>query len=188
MYKIRKYKASDRDQLRYICKETTWDDNKKDINKLESIPMIFNDYFTSFEPDNIFVAVNDEDVAVGYVICSSDYSLFKRKMKDTIRPMVKNTYSPSLLMFWATYFSVVLAKKDYKTHLHIDLLPEAQRKGLGTQLINALVTHLSEKKIKNVSVVTINKKSMGYKFYCKYGFHTIQQFSKNIITMTYDIN
>ena len=188
MYKIRKYKSSDKEHLRYICKETTWDDNKKDAHKLETIPMIFNDYFTAFEPENIFVAVNEDDIPVGYVICSSNYTLFKEKMKNYIMPMVKKEYPASLLMFWATYFSVALAKKDYKTHLHIDLLPEAQRKGLGTLLINALTEHLASVNIRNVSVVTINKNSMGYKFYCKYGFRTIQQFSKNIITMTYDIN
>ena len=188
MYNIRKYKASDKESLRYICKETTWDDNKKNVHKLETIPMIFNDYFTSFEPENIFVAVNENDIPVGYVICSSNYALFKEKMKSYIKPMVKKEYPASLLMFWATYFSVVLAKKEFKTHLHIDLLPEAQRKGLGTLLINELTAHLASNNIKNVSVVTINKNSMGYKFYCKYGFRTIQQFSKNIITMTYEIN
>ena len=85
MYTVRKYKPSDRERLRYICKETTWDDNKNDENKLESIPMIFNDYFTEYEPDNIFVAVNKEDIPVGYVICSSNYSLFKEKMMSNIR-------------------------------------------------------------------------------------------------------
>ncbi|MBR3768661.1 MAG: GNAT family N-acetyltransferase [Clostridia bacterium] len=187
MYTIRKYVPSDKEQLRFICKETTWDDNKKSENKLETIPIIFNDYFTENEPDNIFVAVNDDNAAVGYVICSTDYSLFRKKMTGELRKRVEKTYPSSLFMLWATYFSVAIAKKPYRTHLHIDILPEAQRMGLGTKLIDALCAHLKAKGIKNVSVVTINKNSMGYKFYCKYGFRTVHRYSKDIITMTYDI-
>ena len=187
MYTIRKYKPADRERLRYICKETTWDDNKNDENKLESIPMIFNDYFTEYEPENIFVAVNEEDIPVGYVICSSNFSLFREKMMSDIRKRVKNTYYPSVLMFYATLIAVTITKKEYRTHLHIDLLPETQRQGLGTKLIDALTEHLKEKGIKNVSVLTISTDSMGYKFYTKYGFRTIQKFTPTRISMTYDI-
>lgn len=187
MYTIRKYKPSDKERLRYICKETTWEDNKKDENLLESIPMIFNDYFTEYEPENIFVAVNDEDIPVGYVICSTNIPLFKNKMLHDIKNRVKNTYSSSLLMLYATVIAVMITKKKYRTHLHIDLLPETQRQGVGTRLIDALCEHLKEKGIKHVSVLTISTDSMGYKFYTKYGFHTIQKITPTRISMTYDI-
>ncbi len=187
MYRIRKYKESDKDQLRYICKETTSSENKKNHKKLETIPMIFNDYFTENEPDNIFVAVNEKDIPVGYVICCSDYKLFRKKMLNDLQKRVFNTYPGSLLMLWAVLISVSVTKKQYRTHLHIDLLPEAQRQGLGTKLINSLCEHLKNNNIRNVSVITINKNSPGYKFYSKYGFRIIDRYSKSIITMTFDI-
>ena len=187
MYTVRKYKPSDKEKLRFICKETTWDGNKSDENKLEAVPMIFNDYFTEYEPHNVFVAVNEDDVPVGYVICSSDYKLFRSKMMSDIRKRVKKTHFPSLFMFYATVIAVGITKKKYRTHLHIDLLPEAQRQGLGTKLINALCQQLKESDIKNVSVLTISTDSMGYKFYTKYGFRTIQKFTPTRISMTYDI-
>ena len=102
MYTIRKYTPADKERLRFICKETTWDDNKTDENKLDSIAVIYNDYFTEYEPENIFVAVNEDDIPVGYVICSSNFKLFKEKMLGDIKNRVKNTYAPSLLIFYPT--------------------------------------------------------------------------------------
>ncbi len=187
MYSIRKYTSTDKDRLRYICKETTGEENKKNPELLESIVMIFNDYFTEYEPDNIFVAVNEENVPVGYVICSTDLTLFRKKMLSEFARRVKNTYPASLPLLYASVISVFITKKKYRTHLHIDLLPETQRMGLGTKLIDSLSAHLKEKGIKNVSVMTISKKSMGYKFYTKYGFRKVSQISPDRITMTLDI-
>ena len=90
-------------------------------------------------------------------------------------------------MLWATVIAVCITPKKYRTHLHIDLLPETQRQGVGTILIDALCEHLKDKGIKNVSVLTISTDSMGYKFYKKYGFRTIQKFTPARISMTYDI-
>lgn len=187
MYTIRKYKPEDKERLRFICKETTWDDNKTDENKLDSVAVIYNDYFTEYEPENIFVAVNEDDIPVGYVICSSNFSLFREKMLGDIRSRVKNTYAPSLLMLYASLISVMTAPKPYRTHLHIDILPEAQRQGLGTKLIDALCGHLRSRGIKNVSVMTISTASMGYKFYTKYGFRTVRKITPSRISMTFDI-
>lgn len=187
MYSIRKYRKSDKDRLRYICKATTGEENKKNERLLESIPIIFNDYFTEYEPENIFVAVGEDDLPVGYVICSTNISLFRKKMLSDFFNRVKRVYPASLPLLLATVIAVYTAKKKYRTHLHIDLLPEAQRKGLGTKLIDSLAAHLKEKGIKNVSVMTISKKSMGYKFYSKYGFRTVGRITPDRITMTLDI-
>ncbi len=187
MYSIRKYKTSDKERLRFICKETTDEENKKNKALLESIAIIFNDYFTEYEPDNIFVAVNENDLPVGYVICATDISLFRKKMLSEFCQRVKNTYAASLPLLYATVIAVYITKKQYRTHLHIDLLPGTQRQGLGTKLIDNLSLHLKEKGIKNVSVITISKKSMGYKFYTKYGFRKVAQISPDRITMTLDI-
>lgn len=187
MYTVRKYISSDKERLRFICKETTGEENKKNEALLDSIAVIFNDYFTENEPDNIFVAVNDDNIPVGYVICSTDISLFKKKMFREYSKRVKDVYPSSVFMHYASVIAVLIAKKKYRTHLHIDLLPEAQRQGLGTRLIDSLCLHLKEKGIKNVSVMTISKKSSGYKFYKKYGFRQFLKISPDRISMTYDI-
>ncbi len=187
MYTVRKYKPSDKERLQYICMETTGEENKKNERRLNSIAIIFNDYFTENEPDGIFVAVGEDDIPVGYVISCKDIKLFRKKMLSVYLKKVIKMYPSSLFMHIASVIAVFITKKRYRTHLHIDILPEAQRQGLGTKLIDALTYHLKKKGIKNVSVLTISRKSMGYKFYQKYGFRKIGGISKDRITMTYDI-
>ena len=70
---IRTYRPADRPYLRNICKETAWADYKNDPSKSESVCILYNDYFTKYEPENIFVAADNNDIPVGYIICSSDY-------------------------------------------------------------------------------------------------------------------
>ena len=72
MYEIREYKLSDKERLRHICKETAWNSYKNISQRLEIAPIIYNEYFTEYGPENIFAAVNENDKAVAYVICSAD--------------------------------------------------------------------------------------------------------------------
>ena len=185
MYTIRRYKPSDKEKLRYICKETAWESYKNDPVKLETVPIIYNDYFTENEPENIFVAANENDEAVGYVICSTDYELFKAKMRTDIKKRVSETRKFEL---WQIYFFLFVMRSlpsEYTTHLHIDILPEYQHMGVGTNLIKALSAHLSEKGEKYMSVCSVSKTSDGYKFYNKFGFKKIKSHGFGAVSMTY---
>lgn len=88
---IRRYSPADRERLRMICKETAFDEYKKDPRKLESVPIMFNDYFTEYEPENIFVIADDNNQAAGYIICSADYEKFVRINKTVIRERLLQT-------------------------------------------------------------------------------------------------
>ncbi len=187
MYRIRRYEEYDKARLQFICRETTGAENKTSEAKLNSIPIIFNDYFTENESHNAFVAVNEANEPVGYVICSTNIRKFRKKMLTKYALRVLKTYPLSLPLHIASVIAVFITKKRYRVHLHIDLLPEAQRKGLGTKLINALCEHLKGQGIKNVSVLTIDKNSMGYPFYKKYGFRIVGKIPGKRYTMTYDI-
>lgn len=63
---IRKYIPSDKPKLRYICKQTAEGIFKHSEKTLEAAAIIYNDYFTENESDNIFVLADDNDNAVGY--------------------------------------------------------------------------------------------------------------------------
>lgn len=186
MYSIRKYKSSDREQLRYICKETVFDGKKDNQNRLESIALIYNDYYTDYEPENIFVAVNDDDIPVGYIICSVNTKMYFEKMVKEYFSKVAKTYSKSIPIFLANLFSVIIAKKQYRIHMHIDLLPEAQHKGLGSELIKTLAKKLYYQGVNNLTVCGINLKADSYKFYRHIGFHKIQDIAPYIATLTYN--
>ena len=86
---IRKYQEKDKDRVREICILTAGEYFKKSRKRLESVPIIFNDYFTTYEKENIFVLVDDLGVIEGYIICSTDYNKFMEKYKDIYLKQVK---------------------------------------------------------------------------------------------------
>ncbi len=172
MYSIRKYKPSDRNQLRYIAMETAWDSYKKSDKKREAVAIMYNDYFTKYESDNIFVAADENDVPVGYVICSTDYDLFVQKNNEEFLKKAMSLYKPIVIVHIMLMFALKQIDYNRRVHLHIDLLPEAQHQGLGRKLLDELSNHLYKNGYEYMAVCGVNKYAAGYKFYIKYGFVT----------------
>jgi hypothetical protein len=66
---IRKYEPKDYEDIRHIC----WVTAKEGLNHdRELLYTIACDYYINEESENIFVVVDDNDTAVGYILCSSD--------------------------------------------------------------------------------------------------------------------
>ncbi|MBQ9229454.1 MAG: GNAT family N-acetyltransferase [Eubacterium sp.] len=173
MYHIRKYKPSDRERLRYIAKETAWKSYRKTEKRAEAVAILYNDYFTQYEPENIFVAVNDDDQPVGYVICSSNYRQFVDKTENELLPKAVKVYPPIRLVhigLMQTLKGIKLPER--RVHFHINLLPEAQRQGLGTALLDALRAHLYRNGVAYMAACGVNRYAGSYQFYKKYGFVT----------------
>lgn len=168
--KIRKYRPDDKDNLRYICRETAGEYFRKSEKLLSAVPVIYSDYFTENEPENIFVIADADDKASGYIICSSDYDGFMKKMHKTYIPKAVKTDIGMLPVCFGYMAAMRRGGRKNSTHLHIDILPEYQHMGLGTELIDTLRNHLREKGIKKLSVNTIDRNESAYKFYMKYGF------------------
>lgn len=133
---------------------------------------MYNDYFTKYESDNIFVAVNENDVPVGYVICSTDYDLFVQKNNEEFLPKAMNLYKPIGFVHLMLMSTLKQINYKHRVHLHIDLLPEAQHQGLGTKLLDALSNHLYQNGYEYMAVCGIDRHAGSYKFYEKYGFIT----------------
>lgn len=183
---IRKYHDSDKPQLREICKQTAFDSYKQDPSKLETVPIMFNDYFTEQEPENIFVLANDDDKAVGYIICSSDYEKFNKLMKAEYMQRVKRTRKQETL-FLKVFLYFLRQIKDRPIHLHIDILPEYQRQGWGTKLIDTLCIHLKENGKNHISICSVNPDSAGYRMYIKYGFREYKKHIGGSVSLTKDL-
>lgn len=184
--KIRKYRDSDKSQLRHICKQTAFDSYKQDPDKLETVPIMFNDYFTEQEPENIFVLADDSDTAVGYIICSADYEKFNRLMKTEYMQRVKCTRKQETI-FLKVFLYYLRQIKDRPIHFHIDILPEYQRQGWGTKLIDALCEHLRENGKDHISICSVNPKSAGYQMYIKNGFKEYKKHVGGSVSLTKDI-
>ena len=166
---IRAYTPKDRNDVRFICLNSEGPCDM-DESGCHFILTTYCDYYIEKEPENCFVAANDADRAVGYIICTEDY--------DKFRPVFLKEYVPRLPeeKEWqrenaenSTLLQEQL-KALYPAHLHIDILPEYQRMGLGHRLVDALSAHLKAKGIPGVMLTVGSGNTVGQSFYNKYGF------------------
>ncbi|MBE6774703.1 MAG: GNAT family N-acetyltransferase [Ruminococcaceae bacterium] len=169
MNKIRKYESKDKENLRKICIETSGMPTGTETER-KFLYLMFNDYYSEVEPENLFVAVNDEDEAVGYILCAEDF--------DRYVSVFKKTYLPEIRRLGIKYYVMALGElgihklfaKKYKAHLHIDILSECQGKGTGTALMNALKSHLKAKGINSLMLSCGMGNKLAIRFYKKNNF------------------
>lgn len=187
MYSIRKYRETDKEQLRFICKETAWDSYKTDPNKLESVPILYNDYFTEQEPEYVFVIANQDDVAKGYIICSADYEKFVRLMTTEYTDRLMKV-APAEKVLLDGFLPCLEKIKDRPVHFHMDMLPECQRKGLGTKLIYTLCAALKQDGYTNLSACSVSRSAASYKLIMKLGFEEICDYGGDCVSanITFD--
>lgn len=173
MISIRKYEKKDKENLRKICIETSKlpTETKK---QRDFLTVMYNDYYTENEPDNIFVAVDENDEAVGYILCAESFYNFYNVMKKFYLPEIKEMG----LNYYASAMGELLLhkafSKRYPAHLHIDILDVCQGQGVGTRLMNELKAHLKKKKINNVMLSCGMSNKGAIKFYLKNDFEIIK--------------
>lgn len=151
-----------------ICFETSsgYDSEKGRI----ALFATYCDYYINEEPASCFVAVNEDDEAVGYIICAPDDKRYQRIFKEKYAPVLKKA-SPVRYFFHAVNERLCAKiKKTYPAHLHIDILSEYQRMGLGTMLMDTLIAHLKEIGVVGVYLGCGASNEKGVNFYRKYGF------------------
>lgn len=170
--KIRKYQEKDKKNLQYICIATARPPAKSEKEK-EILTTLYNDYFTECESQNIFVAANDDDDAIGYILCSNDFKQFKKTMKKYYLPKVWRMSKIKWLLSQIELIIDTYYSKKYPAFLHIDILSDYQRQGLGHKLMDALMNHLKEKGTRAVMLGVGADNEKGINFYKKYGFHEI---------------
>ncbi len=176
---IRAYKEKDIENLRTICHETAT--AKEFVENKELVCTLYCDYYYEQEPENIFVAVTKEDEAVGYIICAEDYKKFFSTFNKNYLSKVKKLSKAKALEQRFMPLMYCKVKKKYPAHLHINLLPPAQGKGMGRKLIDTLCKHLAEKGVKGLSLTVGGDNKGAIAFYKKLGFKKV----KSIFGMAY---
>ena len=183
MITIRKYEKKDRENLIKICIETSSlpTESKKDLDFLN---LMFNDYYAIVEPDNCFVAADENDEAVGYILCAENFDRYFKTFKGLYLPMIKKLGMKYYTMAISEIAVHSIFRKKYPAHLHIDILPVCQGKGTGTALMNELKDHLKEKGIDTLmlSCGMGNKKAI--KFYEKNSFKMIANIAGSCIMVS----
>ncbi len=166
---IRPYESKDKENVRFVClnSEGPCKSSKRGINFGLAV---YCDYYIEKEPHNCFVAADESDKAVGYIICAEDFDKFYPVFLDEYYTRIKKWEFKRRRSALRSVIPHEKYKEEYPAHLHIDVLPEYQRMGLGHKMTDALLAHLKEKGVKGLMLTTWIKNEKGRGFYDKYGF------------------
>ncbi|MBQ8209086.1 MAG: GNAT family N-acetyltransferase [Clostridia bacterium] len=173
---VRPYKSTDRADFINICLKTAGEINYKK-NEDKFITALYCEYYIENEPENCFALTDDEDNAVGYIICSINYGHYRKN----INKQLKYIHSLGIRHYLFALGEVIghgLYKKKFPAHLHIDILPDYQHSGGGTMLMNELKKHLKSNGINSVHLMVNSGNKNAVKFYKKNGFCIHSDFKK----------
>ena len=174
---IKQFQSKYFDGTREICRQTS--------TSLREWPEIlwplFHDYYPQHCPQWCFVAVDDDDHAIGYALCAPDFAHFEKTMRAKYIPQIADVSPAHVALFETKFAEYKKYLGEYPAHLHVDILPEAQGHGLGGKLICALLDKLRHEKIPGVFLEAGAHKVNAIKFFTKHGFTEIDRVGKDII-------
>ncbi len=188
---IRPYQPTDIDAVYNICLKTG--DAGEDATHLYNDPNILGHIYVgpyvTLSPELAFV-LEDPTGVCGYVLGALDSLSFYKQMQTVWLPKLQAqvpdpsgdpaTWTPTE----HGYHQVHHPKKTlpnplhtYPSHLHIDLLPRAQRQGNGTKMMTVLLAALQAQgsRAVHLSMDPDNKRAL--RFYTKFGFARIEGLS-----------
>jgi ribosomal protein S18 acetylase RimI-like enzyme len=183
---IRPYRPGDLGDLYRICLLTA--DNGEDATPLYRDPQIPGHVFAApygmFEPSLAFVAEDAAGVA-GYIVGARDSQDFERRLERDWWPRLRDAYPVATAGLpkqklsreqWVTsYIHRPLSTPDelnarYPSHLHIDLLPRLQGRGIGRGLISTFTAALRDQGSPGVHLYVSRRNTRAVEFYRHVGF------------------
>ncbi|MFE9808893.1 GNAT family N-acetyltransferase [Streptomyces sp. NPDC005548] len=183
---IRPYRPADRSAVADVCVSTADEggDSRARYPDEGLMPAIFAEPYCHLEPELAFVLDDGSGRAVGYVVGTGDTEAFAARFRESWIPRVAHRYpalagaprtpTEEMVGLLHTPERMVLPElAAYPAHLHIDLLPEHQRRGHGRALMHTFLTALHDRGVPAVhlGMVTANKAARA--FYDRLGFHEI---------------
>ncbi len=189
---IRKAEASDKDAIEDICYRTGY--MGEDLSGLEQFndrilfAALFCQYYILYEKQHCFVAVDTEkNKVVGYILGTPDTKSQRRKVtfamgwRIALRILSVTIWKyPESLKAVLHFIGGFEPSSDdfiytqYPAHLHINILPDYQKSGIGKKLITAFEHHIQSFS-KGVHLITSNKNSKAIPFYRKMGYHLLKE-------------
>ena len=170
---IRKYQEKDRDNVIYACLNDMIKNNYPQ-NVIDYVEWMFCRYYIEVEPEICYVVTDDDDKAVGYIYGSADYDKYQDNFGPYIRKVADLNNRAYLGEALTEMFDHAIYKDKYPAHLHIDILPEYQSKGYGSQLVNAFCDNLKAMGVKGVMLIVGEDNEGARRFYERNGFTLLQ--------------
>lgn len=179
---IRPYQKKDFRYVQDICMATSsYKDDDTPVNRAH-LCALYCDYYLDNEPETCFVAVNEDDIPIGYILCSADRENYAEMMDAYYLPLVRKLDSGEFFRINAlSKVEQRYVRQGYTAHLHIDILEDYQHQGIGTKLIETLFNKLTELKVEGVYLICGAKNDAARRFYEKTGFADIDYITGAVV-------
>ncbi|GAA3245674.1 GNAT family N-acetyltransferase [Streptomyces sp. XM83C] len=184
---VRPYHRRDRDGVADVCVRTA--DNGGDSRHLypdrQLMPTLFAAPYCHFDPGLAFVLDDGRGGVGGYIVGTADTERFVRDWRDRWLPLVGDRYPPlerpprtpteeMIALLHRPERMILPELRPYPAHLHIDLLPEWQRRGYGRRLMHTFLAALHERGVPAVHLGMVTANTAARAFYDRLGFHPIE--------------
>ena len=186
-FKIRRCLPSDEDAAYEVCLKTG--DSGKDGTHLYDDPKalghIYVGPYVHLEPELAFVLEDPQGVC-GYVLAALDSKKFYQAYVDKWLPGIRlrhpeptgdpATWTRTQKVYYDYYHPDLFCPEpydQYPSHLHIDLLPRVQGRGLGNDMMRVLLDEIAARKSPGVHLGMAATNSRAERFYKKLGFHEL---------------
>ncbi len=194
---VRKYRTSDRKQVEDIHFETGFLGSS--MSRLLSNNLLWKKnitYYLEKESESIFVLENKNKV-VGYLFgCLNDANNNETRsfVLHTLKNLMLSLFLPRKdKVFWRNQFMTLLhtltgnsEEMNFKTpknagHIHINLLPLARGRNLGTKLLKEFENYAKKKRIKLIHADSFRRpKKSNAQFWLKNGFTVYSEVKTSI--------
>jgi ribosomal protein S18 acetylase RimI-like enzyme len=186
MARIRSCRSDDLDSLYRICLATG--DSGADASALYRDPKILGHVYAgpylALAPDCAFVVEDREDVA-GYIVGAPDTMAFERRLGSEWWPILRKNYgdpsaprTPDDRMAHFIHHPNRTPRRiaeAYPAHLHINLLPRLQGRGIGVRLIDHWLAAMGKKGVPAAHLAVGARNERAVRFYARYGFGEIER-------------
>ena len=189
---VRRVIFSDLPYLYEICLKTG--DEGKDATPLYNDPYLIGHYYVApyivYQKSMCFVAEHD-NYPKGYIVSAPDTAAYKLWLEDYWLPPIRKQFPKGRKVKYTEDEEKIINLihkqqypmdvssfpwlSDYPAHLHIDLLPIIQKKGIGRILIEKLIDNLKKQNVSGIYLNVGLSNSGAICFYKKIGFTILKE-------------
>ena len=180
--KIRPYQKKDFRYVQDICVASSKHAGDDNPTTRATLTAMYCDYYLDNQSDYCYVAVDEQDIPVGYVLCSVDRGDYEESMTELYLPLVRKL-SSSDYFHWISEIKVTgrYVRQGYLAHMHVNVLEDYQRQGIGSELVNTLENKLREMYVEGVYLIC-GEKQEGARAFCeKMGYEDIDFLSGTVV-------
>jgi ribosomal protein S18 acetylase RimI-like enzyme len=184
--RIRPYQPNDLADLYRICLQTA--DNGNDATSLFRDPAlpghVYAAPYVTFEPSLAFVAQDARGVG-GYIVAALDSRAFEQRLERDWWPVLRISYpeppeesanglsTPERYAIHDIHHPLIATDEvasRFPSHLHIDLIPRMQGRGIGRQLIEMVMDGLRGQGSRGLHLLVGRSNERAVGFYRHLGF------------------